>query len=740
MSNPDKQPPYRAPPTERRARPAFGRTGLASILFAIARPGDARAASVDPNALTVAFRVRSLAIPLQAIETVEVERGWWWRNVTIYTASRPVTVSGLARRQAQALAEALEAARVQWWQRTVAAHAATIRLLHDRVKSLSDPPRYLTGRAYRALRHDARHTAGQFPLRWPETLSPSPEFRMLLTIRAFLDDPDRIRTSANETFVANELTRSQRFFDQIEARPLTDEQRSAVVIDEDCNLVVAAAGSGKTSVIVAKSGWLVWKRYRHPSELLLLAFARDARSELEDRVGTRLGEAVAHAATVRTFHSLGLAIIGEAEGRRPSLSKAAGDDVALRDLLKRIVADLLADRKISRLLLAWFQDQFAPYKSGHEFRTYGEYWDYIRRHEIRSLNGEKVKSFEECEIANFLYLNGVAYEYERDYEHDTATPERRQYQPDFYLRDAGIYIEHFALSGPGDTPPFIDRDQYLSAMQWKRQLHDKHGTVLIETYSHERAAGKLTANLAVKLKARGVELAPIAPAEVFSVLDRQGRIDPFTNLVATFLQHFKGSLLTLQEVAARATTVADRLRAEAFLSVFGPIFERYENTLSGVGQIDFHDMINKAADHVASGRYRSQFGYILVDEFQDISPARARLLKALLDQKPDAQLFAVGDDWQAIYRFAGSEIAIMREFQEHFGQSERIDLETTFRCCAPIAAVATEFILKNPAQLRKTVRATRETNGAGCTHRPSWRWTLSFDRGARRNRRRRGRT
>ena len=85
----------------------------------------------------------------------------------------------------------------------------------------------------------------------------------------------------------------------------------------------------------------------------------------------------------------------------------------------------------------------------------------------------------------------------------------------------------------------------------------------------------------------------------------------------------------------------------------------------------FHDMINKATKHVEAGRFLSPYRYILVDEFQDISPGRARLVKALLDQSPDAQLFAVGDDWQSIYRFAGSDIAIMREFSDHFGHTEQ---------------------------------------------------------------------
>ena len=247
-------------------------------------------------------------------------------------------------------------------------------------------------------------------------------------------------------------------------------------------------------------------------------------------------------------------------------------------------------------------------------------------------------------------------------------------------------------------------------------------------------------------------LSPIPREKVFAVLKEQGRIDSFTRLAATFLQHFKDSRLSFPDIAptglvptaglGAGASVPDREargprrdlvanparesvrrsqrtgpdrfvhalggdlpaalqgqpavlsrhradwagahrdpgRAQAFLAVFRPIFERYQEALRSSGEIDFHDMINRATDLVEAGRYRSPFGYILVDEFQDISPSRAKLLKALLDRSPGAQLFAVGDDWQAIYRFGGSDIAVMREFGEHFGAFERIDLETTFRC------------------------------------------------------------
>ena len=624
-------------------------------------------------------------------------------------------VSGLRRADAEALAAALEAARVGWWRRELAARSEALRSVHERLAQFEDPPRYMGRNLCRDLEGKrAREVAAHFPGQWPDTLSDAPEAGMLAAVRGFLKSPDAFRARANETYVASELERSGAFFDRVEARPLTDEQRRAVVVDEDRNLVVAAAGSGKTSVIVAKAGWLVLRGFRRPSELLLLAFARDARDELDQRIRGRLGEE-ASGATVRTFHSLGMSIIGRAEGKRPSLARAAEDEQG---------ADRPAEgdpRRTARrrggigCRAEVVHGQFAPYRSHHEFRNWGEYWDYLRRFDIRSLKGEKVKSMEECEIANFLYLNRVPYEYEAPYEHDTATPEKRQYRPDFHLPEAGIYIEHFGVDAEGRTAPFVDEKKYRQDMEWKRRLHEEKGTVLIETFSWERADGSLTGKLREKLAAHGVTLSPLPPAEVFAVLQRQGRIDPFMRLLATFLHHFKGAQLSFEEVSRRAAGAGDPLRAEAFLAVFRPVFERYRETLSGLGEIDFHDMIDRATEHVEAGRYRSPFGYILVDEFQDISPARARLLKALLDQVPAARLFAVGDDWQAIFRFAGSDIAVMRDFGKRFGASERIDLETTFRCPEPIAAAATRFVLANPAQMRKKVRSTRQVDGP-CVH------------------------
>lgn len=665
---------------------------------------NAHFASVGTDSIQLQFGSRPATIRYFDIGAIDVKAGWFWSSVELKSNHRTVSISWLNHQHAASFAAAAAQARENWWHALLVREEQTIHPVATQIESLGNPTRYLSEHAFRSLTDQAQRLSKRLPNSWPASISAHKVVKQIAEIRKFLVQTDA-KSRANKVYVDNELIRSQEFFDTVEAKPLTDEQRRAVVVDEDRNLVVAAAGSGKTSVIVAKAGWLIKRGYRRPSEILLLAYAKDAQREMEGRLKRRLDEAQTDGLTVKTFHSLGLSIIGEMAGTRPSLAKVAEDTKALEALLKSIIVELLNDPVFSKTMIAWFQTFFAPYKSIFDFENYGQYWRYVRQYEIRSLKGDLVKSYEECEIANFLYLNGISYEYECLYEHETATKDRRQYQPDFYLTDAKIYIEHFALSASGKTPPFINEADYKSSIDWKREIHKKYETKLIETYSYEKSSGILLEQLASKLEAHGVTFAPVSADSMFSALEQQGRVDPFTGLVSTFLQHFKGNQYRLVDIEDRATKSSDRQRAKAFVDVFSAIHGRYQAWLQELRQIDFHDMISLATNHVESDQYKNRYGYILVDEFQDISLGRARLLKALLEKSPENQLFAVGDDWQAIYRFAGSDIAIMRDFSNEFGTSERIDLTTTFRCVDKISAAASQFVLQNPAQIQKTVNS-----------------------------------
>ena len=668
------------------------RTGFRGIVSRLLGARKTETASLFAKRMKVSGGAGSESIRLCDIEDVQMRKTLASAEVQVRHSGGVTRLGGMTAGDAAAFERELKDARKRWWMNLHQVPHSAIDRIRCALAQLEDPTQFVRKQLIRELSGDIESIVGSLGGSWPVEASNAPGVQQLQRMQWYLKDPDGERMRANEAYIARETTAHRELFDGIESHPLTGEQRRAVVADEARNLVVASAGSGKTSVIVAKAAWLVRSGRRRPSELLLLAFARDASEEMAERLRSRLGAEVGGSIAVRTFHSLGMSIIGEAEGTRPSLSRSAEDASALQRTIDGIVQDLLnSDEELSLRIREWFQDHFAPYRNEHDFKNMGEYWDYIRRHDIRSLKGDKVKSFEECEIANFLYFNGVPYEYEADYEFDTSTSLKRRYRPDFRIAGTSIYIEHFGIDARGNTAPHVDREKYHKDREWKKKTHADNGTILIETFSHERTAGSLLRNLERNLLANGISLSPISNKTMFDALRRQGGLNRFASLVSTFLTHFKGSGMSMADLERRVSGQGERARA--FVAVFRPVYERYQAMLSDRGEIDFNDMINRATEHVEAGRFCNPYGYILVDEFQDISASRARLLRALLKTSPDAQLFAVGDDWQSIYRFGGADISLMKGFENNFGDCERTDLETTFRCSAGIVQVATKLVL-----------------------------------------------
>jgi DNA helicase-4 len=511
----------------------------------------------------------------------------------------------------------------------------------------------------------------------------------------------------NATFVRSELTAWQGFFDGFETYPLSPAQREAVVHDEDNNLVLAGAGTGKTSTIAGKVGYLLKRGLVIPEEVLLLAFTRKAAEELRERIERLFQVPV----TVRTFHALGLEIIGAATRRRPALCKESEDQKAKRDLLARLAEELMAtDQWFAEVFVAYQAYSRTPYRSAWDFGSYADYCAYLKCAETISLKGERLRSLEEVEIANFLTLNGIGYQYEAPFKVDTATPSRRRYKPDFFLQDHAIYIEHFGVDEAGRPPPWYpprDRQRYVEDMEWKRRVHREYGTVLIETYSWQRRQGTLLSALRTHLEQAGVPLRPVSGAEVLKALNDLGVIDPFHVLVGTFLSLFKSGGHTVEEVGGRVRPGSDTDRFNLFLRLFDAIHRRYAAELASRNEIDFDDMIVRATGHVRRGEYRSRFRYIIVDEFQDIARGRADLILALRDQVAGCKLFCVGDDWQSIYRFSGSDVSLMTRFEQYFGPAKRTALETTFRFPDRLARFTSTFVLKNPAQLPKALSTHR---------------------------------
>lgn len=688
----------------------YTRKGFYRVWVSLLGLAKVKSVTFYPDQVSLNFKVWKKSIEYDKIDKVRIS-GIFLKKISFKSGKHWASVSGLSSSDAKRFYAAYEGAASESFLTKFQRLSQEINDTLTWIEEVQARTFYLRSSVYAAKIQKAKNCIEYFSERIPKKLSQSPEILQLEKIRSFLEYADSHRLENNKEYLPIELDRNTKLFDQIENNPLTDEQRKSVVVDEDANLVIAAAGSGKTSVIVAKAAWLIEKKLRAPEEILLLAFGKPAQKEMEERIENKLKGITGTQLTVNTFHSLGITILSQVSGHKPTLSKLAkNENGELEQFIRKTISTKLSDNDFFNLMMTWFSEFFAPYESEFNFENLGQYSNYIRRNKIISLKGDRVKSFEECEVANFLFLNGVNYEYEPDYKHDTSTAEKRQYQPDFYLTDFDIYIEHLGLRGFGRTASFVDRRSYIQSAIWKRNLHKKHGTNLIETYSCEKAQGILSKNLRKKLIANGVKLQPLSSEKTFTALNERKKIDEFTQLVVTFLGHYKGAQFTESDLNDSIGKLENTDRHKAFIKVFLPIYESYQNELKSEGKIDFHDMINEAIELVTSGKFQSPFGYIMVDEFQDISVGRANLIKALQKSNPDAQIFCVGDDWQAIYRFTGADINIMKKFAKNFGDTARSDLTKTFRCEEKIAEHATNFVLQNDFQISKNVNAVRQSH------------------------------
>ncbi len=519
------------------------------------------------------------------------------------------------------------------------------------------------------------------------------------------DLPQRLE-ELNHYFETKQLASSKEFFDRIEKSPLTEEQAKAVLCFDNRVLLVASAGSGKTSTMVAKAAYAIQRRYFSADKILLLAFNRDAAAELRVRLNERLTAAgiSQDGLVAKTFHAFGLEIIGEATSRKPSLAPWIEKDIAamqdMVDDLRDRDEGFRTDWDMFRLVLA----QDLP-KFGHEQED-GDSWDKENsRTGFWTLNNETVKSRGEQLLANWLFYNGVRYQYERAYPLSTADEKYTQYHPDFYFPDIDAYLEHWAVDAEGNPPE--EFHGYREGMVWKKELHQKHKTTLLETTMADLWSGQAFRKLSKELTALGVELDPNPDREV------PGR-KPVENprLLGTFrsfLTHVKSNRLTLSDLRARLDTgVAGHFsfRHEMFLRLFEAIWNSWETKLRADSYIDFEDMLGIAADCIEQGRWKSPYELVMVDEFQDSSQARARLVRSLLTE-PDKCFFAVGDDWQSINRFAGADLEVMTGFDKSFAGAVTLHLENTFRCPQSLCDISSRFIQKNPKQLRKSVRSAK---------------------------------
>ena len=452
----------------------------------------------------------------------------------------------------------------------------------------------------------------------------------------------------------------------------------------------------------------------NPQNILLISYTNKAAAELTERMGI---------AGLRgyTFHKLALDIIGQTTGQKPSIYENTDA------LFVKIYHELLNDKKFKKSVIEYFIDYQTPEKEW-EKRKNERRQQLSEQKEVRlkatfpDMDGKTVyvRSEQEQKICFALSSLSVKFRYEEPYEHPLVDEMHSQYKPDFsiYFEQGGetkrIYLEHFGVDEHGLVPIWFAKDRgityeeanqkYNDGITWKKAAHEKFSTKLLTTSSADFHYSDIREKLKTLLEKADVSIQEKTDAELYDmVLPPNSKHEKaFIRLVVTFVTLIKSSCKSVDEVLRQTKNAGDERSTFIIKNIFQPVYKRYIEELANINQIDFTDAILQATD-ICRSSHPVKYDYIIVDEFQDISVDRYNFLKVLREGNPPPKLYCVGDDWQSIYRFSGSDMALFNQFSDYFGQTEINKIETTYRFGEPLVSLSSQFIQRNEAQIKKNI-------------------------------------
>ena len=492
-------------------------------------------------------------IPFNQLLAIHCKRGLVWGELEfVLPDDKVVRLHGTEWAETQRFHHHLNSLWQQWSQEMSDVAAGVLQQQLEAIATRTSENKWLTREQTSGLQQQIRRAFAALPL----PINRLEEFEncreALRQCQAWLKDIEACRLQHNQAYTDAMLEEHADFFQQIESSPLNPAQARAVVNGEQSLLVLAGAGSGKTSVLVARAGWLLARGEAAAEQILLLAFGRKAAQEMDDRIRERLHT---EEITARTFHSLALHIISQGSKKVPTVSKLE-NDVAAR----------------SKLFITTWRQQCS------EKKAQAKGWRQWLEEEMQ-----------------------------------WSVPEGNFWDDEKLQRRLASRL-----------------DRWVSLMRM-----------------HGGAQAEMIAN---------------APEEIRDLFSKR-------------------------------------------IKLMSPLLKAWKGALKDENAVDFSGLIHQAIVILEKGRFISPWKHILVDEFQDISPQRAALLAALRKQNSHTTLFAVGDDWQAIYRFSGAQLSLTTAFQQNFGEGDRCNLDTTYRFNSRIGEVANQVIQQNPHQLTKPLNS-----------------------------------
>ena len=537
----------------------------------------------------------------------------------------------------------------------------------------------------------------------------------------------------NRKFLNNILKEKQEYFDNMfkSSNPnikLDKNQLQAIIADENL-LVIAGAGAGKTTTMAAKVKYLVDNGYPE-AKILVISFTKKACQEISFIIHEDLN---CPNVKVTTFHSLGYSIIKKS-GR--DIEKVIEDTNKYKILSSFIKKIAFKDKKYLSDLFESFKsyinltDDALKYRTFEEYHenTYQEKYDklgialstYIntqiqnRRNRRKTIKGEFLRSKEEVDIANFLYLHNIDYSYELTY---TEIINNTKIHPDFFIKQLELenYIEHFGVDQNLDNKIYNKEElnSYLNTLKLKQNYINEydHSKRFIVTYSKYNDNTTYLSNLERQLISLGYTLSNRLDEEVFKKLMETETEGYFSNFIykilIPFISIFKTYNYHLEDFQGLYDYAPPILKKQ--LIVLKPIYAYYQQELAKKHYIDFDDMINLSYEIIPSIKEKDlgvDYDYLIIDEYQDISNQRYNLTKVLADLF-QAKIMAVGDDWQTIYSFSGADINLFKDFKKHIEDAKQIPIENTYRNSQELIDIAGDFIQKNKNQIKKELKSTK---------------------------------
>lgn len=552
------------------------------------------------------------------------------------------------------------------------------------------------------------------------------EYKNILKI---INDKNKLLRKHNRKYVDNKLIKYKSYFDNmfndINKNIILDKsQREAIICDEDNLLVLSGAGSGKTTTISAKVKYLIDIKNIKPDKICVITFTKKAKEELDYKINKIFNSNV----DIYTFHSLGLKII-------KYYYKNKDIDIIDEKGQYKIICDYIKNNLFkNKDKFSLFFDAFKNKTSfSEEYKLFDNYYDYHnymykrkyinsnttmdnyikeqakrRRNYLKTLNGEYCKSKEEVDIANFLYLNNIDYQYEKSYK---KLDNLKIYKPDFYIEQNNNcnYIEHFGIDKVNKTNNHYTKEEltnYLKNMKLKEKYHcdEKIEDLFIITYSKVLGKRNYLSVLKDSLIKKGYVLSKKDNNLVYERLKDTSEdryINNFVNrIVIPFISYFKRSNYKLEDFK-NIKTDNDLLNKQ--IRVISDIYLNYESKLREKNLIDFEDMINisyKVMPYIKEKNLGVDYKYIIIDEYQDVSMQRFNLTKRI-EELFKSKIIAFGDNYQTIFGFSGSRIDLMTEFRNYLSDAKQIPIPNVYRNSQELIDVATKFINKNSKQIKK---------------------------------------